>query len=423
MMSILTLLGVAGGPVATATASATVSRSGATGGSNNGSEALFFFAVLLVLVVVVFFAVRRRYKKAMATPPVKGAETAVPAEGEAESEASASIVQRLRKPMLWAALAGVGLAFFIPNAPLLMYIILPVVCMIAVMVFTLVRSKPKPDPQGAPAPANMQGYLEFGKSKVQIHKPGEIETRFSDVAGIDEAMDDIREIVDFIQDPAVFAEMGARIPRGVLFMGPPGCGKTLLARAVAGEAQATFLEIGGTEFAEMFVGVGASRVRDLFAVARQNAPAIVFIDEIDAAGHGATDGGKESEDTLRQLLREMDGFSKDATAVVVIGATNAPQLLDPALTRAGRFDRKVVINRPDVVGRLAILQVHLRGKPVAEKRFWGQFLGKGSGDPIRLQEDIRGVTGATISSKGITNGIRKLVHIFAMYYAAEGGAE
>ena len=218
----------------------------------------------------------------------------------------------------------------------------------------------------------MQGgnrLTSFGKSKAKLVNKDAPKVTFDDVAGASEAVEELREIKDFLEDPAKFQQMGARIPKGVLLFGPPGTGKTLLARAVAGEAGVPFFSISGSDFVEMFVGVGASRVRDLFEQAKANAPAIIFMDEIDAVGRhrGAGMGGghDEREQTLNQLLVEMDGFDLK-TGVILIAATNRPDILDPALLRPGRFDRQVVVDRPDLVGRKAILDVHARGKPLTE---------------------------------------------------------
>ena len=209
----------------------------------------------------------------------------------------------------------------------------------------------------------------FGKSKPRVMSEDQPTVTFDDVAGANEAVEELVEIRDFLSDPARFQAMGASIPKGVLLFGPPGTGKTLLARAVAGEAGVPFYSISGSDFVEMFVGVGASRVRDLFEQAKQNAPAIIFMDEIDAVGRhrGAGMGGghDEREQTLNQLLVEMDGFDV-RTAVILIAATNRPDILDPALLRPGRFDRQIVVDRPDLVGREAILKVHARGKPVTD---------------------------------------------------------
>src|SRR5579884_3775851 len=210
--------------------------------------------------------------------------------------------------------------------------------------------------------------LSFGKSRARMFAGNRPTVTFTDVAGVEEAKQERAEVVEFLKYPDKFAQLGARIPRGVLLVGPPGTGKTLLSRAVAGEAGVPFFSISGSEFVEMFVGVGASRVRDLFDQAKRNSPCIVFVDEIDAVGRqrGAGLGGShdEREQTLNQILVEMDGFDTN-TNVIVIAATNRPDVLDPALLRPGRFDRKVVLDRPDRVGRLAILEVHVRGKPLA----------------------------------------------------------
>ncbi len=219
----------------------------------------------------------------------------------------------------------------------------------------------------------MQGgggrVMQFGKSKAKLVTKDMPKTTFSDVAGVDEAIEELQEIKDFLENPAKFQAIGAKIPKGVLLYGPPGTGKTLLARAVAGEAGVPFYSISGSDFVEMFVGVGASRVRDLFEQAKANAPAIVFIDEIDAVGRhrgaGLGGGHDEREQTLNQLLVEMDGFDAK-TGVILIAATNRPDILDPALLRPGRFDRQIVVDRPDLEGRKGILRVHARGKPFAQ---------------------------------------------------------
>ncbi len=211
--------------------------------------------------------------------------------------------------------------------------------------------------------------MDFGKSHARLFSGSKVAVTFADVAGVDEAKEELAEVVEFLRNPGKFAALGARIPKGVLLLGPPGTGKTLLARAVAGEAGVPFLSISGSEFVEMFVGVGASRVRDLFEQAKKSAPCIVFLDEIDAVGRqrGAGLGGShdEREQTLNQILVEMDGF-EPGTNVIVLAATNRPDILDPALIRPGRFDRKVILDAPDVKGRMAILRVHLRGKPLAQ---------------------------------------------------------
>lgn len=209
--------------------------------------------------------------------------------------------------------------------------------------------------------------LQFGKSKARLVGKGKKRVTFKDVAGVDEAVEELREIEEFLENPSKFKAMGAKIPKGVLLYGPPGTGKTLLARAVAGEAGVPFFSISGSEFVEMFVGVGASRVRDLFNQAKANQPSIVFMDEIDAVGRhrgaGLGGGHDEREQTLNQLLVEMDGFDIDST-VILIAATNRPDILDPALLRPGRFDRQIVVDRPDLLGREEILKIHARGKPL-----------------------------------------------------------
>ncbi len=211
--------------------------------------------------------------------------------------------------------------------------------------------------------------MSFGKSRARMSTGDKVKVSFNDVAGADEAKEELAEVVEFLQHPKKFNDIGARIPKGVLLFGPPGTGKTLLAKAVAGEAGVPFFSISGSDFVEMFVGVGASRVRDLFAQAKKNAPCIVFIDEIDAVGRqrgaGLGGGHDEREQTLNQLLVEMDGFAANE-GIIIIAATNRPDILDPALLRPGRFDRQIVVDKPDVKGRLAILQVHTKGKPIAK---------------------------------------------------------
>jgi len=211
--------------------------------------------------------------------------------------------------------------------------------------------------------------LSFGKSKAKLSSSAQKKVTFKDVAGVDEAKEELQEIIDFLRDPHKFTKLGGRIPKGVLLMGPPGTGKTLLARAVAGEANVPFFSISGSDFVEMFVGVGASRVRDLFEQGKKNAPCIVFIDEIDAVGRhrgaGLGGGHDEREQTLNQLLVEMDGFESNE-GVILVAATNRPDVLDPALLRPGRFDRRIVVNRPDVKGREGILAVHTKKIPLAD---------------------------------------------------------
>ncbi len=211
--------------------------------------------------------------------------------------------------------------------------------------------------------------LSFGKSRARMVDPTEKRVLFKDVAGVTEAKEDLLEVVDFLREPRKFTDLGAKIPRGVLLFGPPGTGKTLLARAVAGEANVPFFNISGSEFVEMFVGVGASRVRDLFEQARKNAPCIIFMDEIDAVGRqrgaGLGGGHDEREQTLNQLLVEMDGFD-NTKGIILVAATNRPDVLDPALLRPGRFDRRIVVDQPDIRGREEILQIHVRDKPIAD---------------------------------------------------------
>jgi len=243
-------------------------------------------------------------------------------------------------------------------APLLTTIV-PFVLMLALLAFMMRQ-----------ASAGNNQALSFGRSRARMLTGDTPTVTFEDVAGIEEAKQELSEIVEFLQEPEKFIALGAKIPRGVLMMGPPGCGKTLMARAIAGEAGVPFFSISGSEFVEMFVGVGASRVRDLFDQARKHSPCIVFIDEIDAVGRqrGAGLGGShdEREQTLNQILVEMDGFDTD-TNVIIVAATNRPDILDPALMRPGRFDRRVVIDRPDRRGRREILAIHTQGKPVAQE--------------------------------------------------------
>jgi cell division protease FtsH len=216
----------------------------------------------------------------------------------------------------------------------------------------------------------MGGLLQVGKSKAKIHVEKDTRVSFDDVAGVDEAKQELQETVQFLKEPEAYGRLGAHMPKGVLLVGPPGCGKTLLARAVAGEAGVTFFSVSGSEFVEMFVGVGAARVRDLFEQARKNAPCIIFVDELDALGRArgltpVSGGGDEKEQTLNQLLAELDGFDP-AAGVVLLAATNRPEILDPALLRPGRFDRQVLVDRPDKIGRAQILEVHMRKVTLAE---------------------------------------------------------
>jgi cell division protease FtsH len=211
------------------------------------------------------------------------------------------------------------------------------------------------------------GVMSFARSKAKIYADDEVKVRFADVAGVEEAKDELKEIVEFLQNPKKYTNLGGRIPKGVLLVGPPGTGKTLLARAVAGEAHVPFFSLSGSEFVEMFVGVGAARIRDLFQQAEAKAPCIVFIDELDALGKARTQSPfgshEEREQTLNQLLAEMDGFDS-RKGVIIMGATNRPEVLDPALLRPGRFDRQVLVDKPDVKGREAILRIHVKGVKV-----------------------------------------------------------
>jgi cell division protease FtsH len=242
--------------------------------------------------------------------------------------------------------------------PLLLSWVVPIALFFGVWMFLMRRMAAQGGPGG--------GLMAIGKSKAKVYVETDTKTSFADVAGVDEAKQELQEIVAFLKDPKGYGRLGARMPKGVLLVGPPGTGKTLLAKAVAGEAGVPFFSISGSEFVEMFVGVGAARVRDLFEQARQKAPAIIFIDELDALGRaraslGAMGGGHdEKEQTLNQLLVELDGFDS-RTGLVLLAATNRPEVLDPALLRAGRFDRQVLVDRPDRVGRIQILQVHSKG--------------------------------------------------------------
>lgn len=239
--------------------------------------------------------------------------------------------------------------------------VLPVFFFIAIWLFIMRRA----GGMGGGMGGGGGGFLSVGKSKARIYAETDITVRFKDVAGVDEAKAELQEVVDFLKNPAAYGRLGGRMPKGVLLMGPPGTGKTMLAKAVAGEAAVPFFSISGSEFVEMFVGVGAARVRDLFEQARKRAPAIIFIDELDALGRARSSGQfgggghDEKEQTLNQLLVEMDGF--DSTqGLMLLAATNRPEILDPALLRAGRFDRQVLVDRPDKPGRKAILEVHIK---------------------------------------------------------------
>ena len=212
------------------------------------------------------------------------------------------------------------------------------------------------------------GVMSFARSRAKIYADDEVKVRFTDVAGVDEAEEELKEIVEFLKNPKKYTNLGGRIPKGVLLVGPPGTGKTLLARAVAGEAHVPFFSLSGSEFVEMFVGVGAARIRDLFQQAEAKAPCIVFIDELDALGkvrvQSPIGSHEEREQTLNQLLAEMDGFDS-RKGVIIMGATNRPEVLDPALLRPGRFDRQVLVDKPDVKGREEILRIHVKDVKMA----------------------------------------------------------
>ena len=261
------------------------------------------------------------------------------------SEALSSVVIEVKPPSAWLGIAT-ALGYFIP------FILLA-------GVFWFVFRQ---------AQGSNNAALSFGKSRARMFSGDHPAVTFEDVAGVEEAKEELAEVVEFLREPEKFISLGARIPKGVLLVGPPGTGKTLLAKAVSGEAAVPFFSISGSEFVEMFVGVGASRVRDLFEQAKRHSPCIVFVDEIDAVGRqrGAGLGGShdEREQTLNQMLVEMDGFDTD-TNVIIVAATNRPDILDPALLRPGRFDRRVVLDRPDMRGREAILKVHVKGKPLS----------------------------------------------------------
>src|SRR6187401_9455 len=250
------------------------------------------------------------------------------------------------------------------------------------------------------------GAFSFGKSRARMLDENQNQVTFADVAGVDEAKEEVAELVDFLRDPSKFQKLGGRIPRGVLMVGNPGTGKTLLARAIAGEAKVPFFSISGSDFVEMFVGVGAARVRDMFEQAKKHAPCIVFIDEIDAVGRqrgaGLGSGNDEREQTLNQLLVEMDGF-ESTTGVIVIAATNRPDVLDPALMRPGRFDRQVVVPLPDIRGREQILKVHMRKVPLSTDV-----------NPTQIARGTPGFSGADLAN---------LVNEAALFAARDNGKE
>lgn len=258
----------------------------------------------------------------------------------------------------------------------------PILIIIAVFMFFMRQMQGGGGGRGGP--------MSFGKSKAKLLGEDQITTTFADVAGVDEAKEDVQELVEYLRDPSRFQKLGGRIPRGVLMVGQPGTGKTLLAKAIAGEAKVPFFSISGSDFVEMFVGVGASRVRDMFDQAKKQSPCIIFIDEIDAVGRhrgaGLGGGHDEREQTLNQLLVEMDGFEKN-DGVIVIAATNRPDVLDPALLRPGRFDRQVVVGLPDIRGREHILKVHMRKVPLAEDV-----------DPSKIARGTPGFSGADLAN-------------------------
>ena len=236
-----------------------------------------------------------------------------------------------------------------------------------------------------------QGFMSLGKNKAKIYVEDDIDVRFDDVAGVDESKQELAEVIEFLKQPEKFTRLGGQMPRGILLVGPPGTGKTMLAKAVAGESGVPFFSLSGSEFVEMFVGLGAARVRDLFVQAKQKAPCIIFIDELDALGKargvGMTGGHDEREQTLNQLLVEMDGFDPQV-GVILMAATNRPEILDPALLRPGRFDRQVLVDRPDKIGREAILEVHMKsikiGSDVDAEKIAGMTAGMVGADLANL---------------------------------------
>ena len=242
--------------------------------------------------------------------------------------------------------------------PTLLSWVVPVLLFVGIWLFIMKRFQRQ---QG--------GFMTLGKNKAKIYMDNDVEVRFSDAAGVDEAKQELVEIIDFLKEPERFTRIGGQIPRGILLVGPPGTGKTLLAKAVAGESEVPFFSLSGSEFVEMFVGLGAARVRDLFKQAKENAPCIIFIDELDALGkargYGTVGGHDEREQTLNQLLVELDGFDPNM-GVILMAATNRPEILDPALLRPGRFDRQILVDRPDKIGRADIFRVHLKNVTAAQ---------------------------------------------------------
>jgi cell division protease FtsH len=277
-----------------------------------------------------------------------------------DAKTKAFIVTRVEDPKLTEELEARGVKYTgeVMNRwlPELLGWVIPLLFLVGIWGFFFRRM------QGAEG-----GVMSFARSKAKIYADDEVKVRFADVAGVEEAKDELKEIVEFLQNPKKYTNLGGRIPKGVLLVGPPGTGKTLLARAVAGEAHVPFFSLSGSEFVEMFVGVGAARIRDLFQQAEAKAPCIVFIDELDALGKARTQSPfgshEEREQTLNQLLAEMDGFDS-RKGVIIMGATNRPEVLDPALLRPGRFDRQVLVDKPDVKGREAILRIHVKGVKV-----------------------------------------------------------
>ncbi|MGD9005697.1 MAG: ATP-dependent zinc metalloprotease FtsH, partial [Desulfobacterales bacterium] len=242
--------------------------------------------------------------------------------------------------------------------PTLLSWVIPVLLFVGIWLFIMKRFQRQ---QG--------GFMTLGKNKAKIYMDDDVQVRFGDAAGVDEAKEELVEVIDFLKEPERFTRIGGQIPRGILLVGPPGTGKTLLAKAVAGESGVPFFSLSGSEFVEMFVGLGAARVRDLFKQAKENAPCIIFIDELDALGkargYGTVGGHDEREQTLNQLLVELDGFDPNM-GVILMAATNRPEILDPALLRPGRFDRQILVDRPDKVGRADILRVHLKNVTAAQ---------------------------------------------------------